>query len=582
MTSSAINKVENVLYIDGQEVKYTDEKNILEVIRKAGFHVPTFCYRPDLTAFGACRMCVVDIEGRGVQSSCTMPPEPGLKVKINSEKTHRIRKIALELLLANHNRECTMCERSGSCELQEQAQKHGIKDVRFANREVELPIDDSNPSIVRDPNKCILCGACVRACGEIQGHSALDFANRGSKTVVTPAFNREMGCVDCVYCGQCSATCPTGALTIKNDIPKVWKALFDEKKTVVAQIAPAVRVAFGEEFGLPAGENTIGLIAAALKKVGFDKVFDTTFAADMTIMEEATEFLGRVQKGENLPLFTSCCPAWVRYAELKHPELLNNLSTCKSPQQMFGAIAKQYLAKKYEIEPNDLTVVSFMPCTAKKAEIQRDEFSHDNYKEVDIVLTTQELIKLVKGAGIDMTTLEPIALDDPLGDLSGAGVIFGTSGGVLEAALRTAYEFATGKTLDAVDFTQARGLNKVKEFKIDIEGTEVKIAVVNTLSEAETLIGKIESGEAKYDMVEVMACPGGCIGGAGQPSSCYTPEIKEKRSQGLYKDDKSQKIRKSHENPTVKKIYDEWLEKPNSHEAHESLHTEYKEKNPWK
>lgn len=568
----------NTLFVDGKEVEFSDERNLLEVIRKAGIEVPTFCYRPDLSIYGACRMCVVEVEGRGVQSSCTMPPEPGIKVKVNTEKTRRVRKMSLELLLANHNRECTMCEKSGSCELQDLSTKMGIKDVRFGKREEQLPIDDSNPSVVRDPNKCILCGDCVRACSEIQGQSVLDFAGRGSKTVVTPAFCREMKDVDCVYCGQCIQVCPTAALTIKSEVEQTWKALLDEKKTVVAQIAPAVRVALGEEFGLPAGSNTIGLIVAALKKMGFDKVFDTTFTADLTIMEEGTELLTRLKEGGTLPLFTSCCPAWVRFAELNYPQLLNNLSTCRSPQQMFGSVMKKFLPKEMGVDAKDVVTVSIMPCTAKKAEAKRPEFAEDGMADVDIVLTTQELARMIKESGIDINSIEAEDTDAPFGMLSGAGVIFANTGGVLEAALRTAYEITTGKPMENVVVEEARGLNKYKEFTVDMDGQKLKIAVCATLKQADELCQKIVNCEAHYDMVEVMACPAGCITGGGQPQSCKDPSIKEDRMKGIYQSDVELPIRKSHENTDVQKLYKEWLNNPNSELAHEVLHTHYHSK----
>jgi len=576
MTAMDTMKDTKTLFVNGREVEFTDEENILNVIRKAGIEVPTFCYRPDLTQYGACRMCVVEIEGRGIQASCTTPPEPGMKIHVHTEKTRRIRKMVLELLLANHDRECTTCEKSGDCELQFLANKYGVKDVRFGKKEDIVPVDESNPSIVRDPNKCILCGACVRACKEIQGHGVLDFANRGSKTVVTPAHNKQMGEVDCVYCGQCAAVCPTGALSIKSDIDKVWDAVVNSTKKVVVQIAPAVRVAIGEAFGIPAGENTLGLAVAALRKMGFDKVFDTSFTADLTIMEEATEFIHRFKKGEKLPLFTSCCPAWVRYAEHKHPDLLNNLSTCKSPQQMFGSVAKDILSKEYGVDRNDLVVVSIMPCTAKKAECQRDEFKVDGNPDVDYVLTTQELIKMIQEAGIDFKNLEPEDLDTPFGLFSGAGVIFGASGGVAEAAARTAYEVVTGKQLKNVEIKEARGMSTLKEMTLDLEGTKVRVAIVNTLSEAENLVQKVKKGESEYDMIEIMACPGGCVGGAGQPISCKDRSKKQSRAQGLYTDDCKLPIKKSHENPEIKALYEKWLKEPNSELAHQLLHTHYK------
>ena len=453
----------NTLFINGKECEYTDEPNLLEVIRKNGFNVPTFCYRPDLTQFGACRMCVVEIEGRGIQSSCTMPPEPGLKIYTNTEKTRRIRKVVLELLLANHDRECTTCSKSGNCELQQYAQEYGITDIRFAKKKEEdyLPIDDSNPSIVRDPNKCILCGACVRACSEFQGHSVLGFANRGSKTVVQPMAGKALSSVDCVFCGQCQAVCPTGALTIKTDIDKVWDLITNREKKTVVQMAPAVRVALGEEFGLNPGDNVVGKLNAALRKIGFDLVFDTNFTADLTIMEEASEFLGRVQRGENLPLFTSCCPAWVRYMETQHPDMLNHLSTCKSPQGMLSSVLKELVPRYFEGFTKENTyVVSIMPCTAKKVEARRAQLSKDGRPDTDYVLTTYEFAKMIKEQGIDFDTLPEEEANSPFGNYSGGATIFGASGGVAEAAVRTAYNMVTGENLTKVDVVPLRGVDK--------------------------------------------------------------------------------------------------------------------------
>lgn len=572
----------NTLFINGKECEYTNEPNLLEVIRKNGFNVPTFCYRPDLTQFGACRMCVVEIEGRGIQSSCTMPPEPGLKIHTNTEKTRRIRKIVLELLLANHDRECTTCDKSGKCELQKYAEEYGIKKIRFAKKKPEdyLPIDNSNPSLVRDPNKCILCGACVRACAEFQGHSVLGFANRGSKTVVQPMAGRHMSSVDCVFCGQCQAVCPTGALTIKQDIDAVWALVTNPEKKTVVQMAPSVRVALGEEFGLNPGENIIGKLNAALRKIGFDLVFDTNFSADLTIMEEASEFLERVSKGENLPLFTSCCPAWVRYMETQHPELLNHLSTCKSPQGMLSPVLKELVPKYFEGFTKENTyVISIMPCTAKKVEARRAQLIKNGRPETDYVLTTQEIARMIKSAGLNLAELEPEQNDSPFGLYSGAGTIFGASGGVAEAAVRTAYEFATGETLKSLDFQPLRGVDassRTKDAVVDIKGTKVKVRVVSTLKEAEKSIRELQAGTADFHLLEVMACPGGCINGGGQPRSCDNSKIKEERAAGLYKEDAELEYRKSHENPDIKKLYAEYLEKPNSHKAHELLHTHYK------
>ncbi len=562
------------LFIDGKEVEFTDEPNLLEVIRKAGMNVPTFCYRPDLTSFGACRMCVVEVEGRGIQSSCTMPPEEGLKIHLNTEKTRRIRKTVLELLLANHDRNCLTCEKSGDCELQKYTEEYRIDKIRYAEKEDYLPIDDSSPSIVRDPNKCILCGACVRACSEFQGHAVLGFANRGSKTLVQPL--RPLGQTDCVNCGQCAAVCPTGALTIKNNIEDVWAKITNPNVKVVAHIAPSVRVALGEMFNLAPGENSIGKINAALRKIGFDMVFDTNFGADLTIMEEATEFLERLKSGENLPIFTSCCPAWVKYLESMHPELTHHLSSCKSPMSMQSPVLKELVPKILGVDKKDLTVVAIMPCTAKKFEILRPEMAHDNVPDTDYVLTTKELGKMIKSAGIDFETLEPEVADSPFGEYSGAGTIFGASGGVAEAAVRTAYEFATGEVLQDVDIKGLRGTSeRCKDLELDIKGTKVIVRVVSTLKEAEKSLQEIINGTAKFQMLEVMACPGGCINGGGQPRSCDDTKIKSRRAQGLYKEDSELPVRKSHMNPSIQKLYQEFLEHPASHKAHELLHTVY-------
>ena len=566
------------LFIDGQEVEFTDEPNLLEVIRKAGMNVPTFCYRPDLTSFGACRMCVVEVEGRGVQSSCTMPPENGLKIHLNTEKTRRIRKTVLELLLANHDRNCLTCEKSGNCELQQYAEEYGIKDIRFPDKKLEdyLPIDDSSPSLVRDPNKCILCGACVRACSEFQGHSVLGFANRGSKTVVQPMAGRPLGQVDCVNCGQCAAVCPTGALTIKNETDKVWDEIVNPNKTVVVQMAPATRVALGEMFGLEPGENTIGLMNAALRKIGFNLIFDTNFSADLTIMEEATEFLERVKKGENLPLFTSCCPAWIKYLEDQHPEMLKHLSTCKSPMSMLSPVLVDLVPKYFNVDRDNLVVVAVMPCTAKKYECKRPEMYRNGRPDTDYVITTQELGKMIKAAGIDFKALSPEPNDSPFGEYTGAGTIFGASGGVAEAAVRTAYEFATGEPLNDVDIKQMRGTsNRSKTIELDLKGTKLVVKVVSTLKEAEKAIQEIKNGTANFQMLEVMACPGGCVNGGGQPRSCDDSKIKEERADGLYKEDHDLPVRKSHMNPSIQKLYQEYLEYPGSHKAHELLHTAY-------
>ncbi len=573
------------LFIEGKEVEFTDEPNLLEVIRKAGMNVPTFCYRPDLTQFGACRMCVVEVEypnGRVmVNSSCTMPPEAGIKVSINSQRVRKIRKTVLELLLTNHDRECTTCEKSGKCELQQYSEEYGVRKIKYPTltKEEMMEIDDRNPSIVRDPNKCILCGACVRACSEFQGHSVLGFANRGSKTVVQPMSGRDLAAVDCVFCGQCQAVCPTGALTIKSNVDEVWDEINNKEKKVVVQIAPSVRVAVGEMFGLKPGENTIGKIYAALRKIGFDLVFDTNFSADLTITEEATEFVDRVTNNGVLPMFTSCCPAWIRYMETQHPDMLAHLSSCKSPQGMLSPVIKEFLPKYYEGYTKDnMVVVSIMPCTAKKYEAKREQLKG----ETDIVLTTQELGRMIKEAGIDFKALEDEKADSPFGEYSGAGTIFGASGGVAEAAARTAYYYITGENVTSNDIKEFRGVDKnsrSKTVEMDIKGTKVVIRVVSTLKEAEKAIQEIKNGTANFQLLEVMACPGGCINGGGQPRSCDDIKVKEERAEGLYTEDKNLELRRSHENPDILKLYAECLDgKPGSEKAHHLLHTSYNDK----
>ncbi len=571
------------LIIEGKEVEFTNEPNLLEVIRKAGMNVPTLCHRPDLTSFGACRMCVVEVEypnGRTmINSSCTMPPEAGIKVHLNTARVRKIRKMVLELLLANHDRECTTCDKSGSCDLQKYAEEYGIKHVKqYAQREFMAMEDDSSVAIRRDVNKCILCGACVKACNEHQGLQVLGFANRGSKTVVAPIAGKELAKSECVNCGQCVAVCPTGALTINStQLDEVWKAITNPAKKVVVQFAPSVRVAIGEMFGLDAGVNSTEKINAALRKIGFDLVFDTNFSADLTIMEEATEFLGRLQNGGKLPLFTSCCPGWVRFLELQHPDMLGHLSTCKSPQGMMGAIIREYIPQYYpEFTSENIVSVSIMPCTAKKYEASREQFKMaDGRQEIDYVLTTQELGRMIKEAGIDFKTIEGEKADSPFGKYSGAATIFGVSGGVAEAAARTAYEVVTGETLQNVVIDEMRGTKRVKTLELDLKGTKLKVKIVNTLREAEKCIREIKEGKADYQLLEVMACPGGCVNGGGQPISCNDSQIKEKRAQGLYTEDDEIGLRKSHENPEVKDLYAKHLEKPNSHKAHELLHTTY-------
>lgn len=560
--------------IDNQIVEIDGARTLLELIRRIGVHIPTFCYNSELSIYGACRMCVVELEGRGIVASCSTPPAPGMKIFTNSPRVQRVRRTVLELLLANHDRDCTTCEKNGHCKLQELADRFGIRKVRFGERDTKLPVDDSSVAIVRDPNKCILCGDCVRVCSEVQGIGILDFTNRGSKVRVTPAFGKNLSEVECVNCGQCSAVCPTGALTIKSEVSKAWAAIQQPGKLVVAQIAPAVRVALGEEFGLAAGEMVTGKMVAALKRLGFDKVFDTSIAADLTVMEEAAEFLERYQKGQRIPQFTSCCPAWVKYAEHNEPELLSNLSSCRSPQQMFGSLVKRYWAKELGKAPQDIFMVSIMPCTAKKFERTRPEFSQNAVADVDLVLTTQELAQMIRESGLAFDSLDTEAFDTPFGFTTGAGVIFGTTGGVAEAALRAAYEAITGEELEQVNFEAVRGFHGLKEFTANFKGNEIRVAVVHGLANAKKLLEQVKNGQAHYHLVEVMACPGGCIGGAGQPTSADM-EAKKARAKGIYNADKLSQLRKSQDNPVVAKFYKKWLQKPNSDEAHHSLHTGY-------
>jgi len=571
---SATATTAKTLHIDGIEVPINGERNLLELIRKADIDLPTFCYHSDLSVYGACRLCLVDIAGRGIQSSCSTPPEPGLKIRTQTEEIREIRKISVELLLANHERECTTCAKSSACQLQDVARKLGIKEVRFKPVHEPSKVDRSSLSLVRDPNKCVLCGDCVRFCAEIQGIGAIDFAYRGHDTAVLPAFGKDLGEGECINCGQCAAVCPTGALTPKSEIDEVWKALSDPTKTVIAQIAPAVRVAIGELFGMPPGESTRGQMVAALKRLGFDRVFDTSFSADLTVIEEANEFLNRKTKGGKLPLFTSCCPGWVKFAEQYFPELLPNLSTCKSPQQMLGALCKELMPAELGVEKKNIVMVSIMPCTAKKFEAKRPEFAKDGIAEVDHVLTTQELGLMIEEAGLRFTKLQPESFDMPMGFKTGAGVIFGNSGGVSEAVLRYASEKVTGKKLVNPDFHSVRGEDGLRIVEVPVDGIVLKLGIVHGLKNARTLAEKARRGKCDLDLIEVMACPGGCIGGAGQPVSRDT-DIRKLRAKGLYDVDKNMELHKSQENHFVTECYQRHLGEIGGQNAHRLLHTHY-------
>ncbi|MEW6724449.1 MAG: NADH-dependent [FeFe] hydrogenase, group A6 [Bacillota bacterium] len=562
------------LTIDGQTIEINSEKNVLELVRKLGINLPTFCYHSELSVYGACRLCMVEEEKMGLIAACSTPPQDGMVIRTNTNRTRRLRRTVIELLLANHHRDCTTCEKNEACKLQSLAHQLGVRKVRFGERTEILPIDNSSPAVVRDPNKCILCGDCVRMCSEIQGIGVLNFANRGAKTTVAPAFNKQLSEVDCVNCGQCVAVCPTGALTVRSETEIVWNALHDPTKTVIAQVAPAVRVALSEEFGGQPGELVTGRLVAGLRRLGFAKVFDTTFTADLTAVEETDEFLARLAKGERLPQFTSCCPGWVKFCEQYYPELLPNVSTCKSPQQMFGSVAKRFYSRQLGVEPKDLFVVSIMPCTAKKFEARRPEFAYQGIREVDAVISTTELALLLKQDGIVFNELEDEAFDTPLGLTSGAGVLFGVTGGVAEAALRAA-SGALGVNLDKVEFHEVRGFEGIRSAAVRLGDAELKVAVVNGLGNARELIEKIKRGEVHYDLIEVMACPGGCVGGGGQPYP-NDSQTRQARAKGLYRRDKMTQFRRPQDNLAVQQVYEKWLDGRHSQTAHDALHTSYR------
>lgn len=565
---------EKFAIIDGRKININGEKNLLELIRKAGIDLPTFCYHSELSVYGACRLCLVEVEGRGIMGACSTAPEANMKIKTTTQEIRDIRKISLELLLANHDHNCPTCPKSSYCKLQEISRRHGVDKVRFKRLSKPEKIDNSAYSIVRDPNKCILCGDCVRACSEIQGIGAIDFAFRGANASVLPAFGKDLSMVECVDCGQCARVCPTAALTPKSEIDDVWKELNDPDKIVIAQIAPAVRVAIGEMFGYEPGVDLTGQTVSALKMIGFNKVFDTAFAADLTVVEEATELINRITKGENLPQFTSCCPGWVKFAEQYYPDLLPNLSSCKSPQQMFGSLAKEIFSKQLNVKKENIVIVSLMPCTAKKFEARRTEFIHEGIADVDYVLTTQELGRMIDQAGVIFSSLENESLDMPLGFKTGAGVIFGNSGGVTEAALRFVYEKLSGKKLDNVEFSEVRGEDSFREAKVNINGLEIKIAIVHGLKNARSLANKVKAGITDYHFIEVMSCPNGCIGGAGQPVTFETV-VKQKRTKGLYQADKNLQLHNSQDNPFVTDVYNTTLETVGGEKAHHLLHTHY-------
>lgn len=555
------------MLIDGNPVEINGEKNLLEVIRKAGIELPTFCYHSELSVYGACRMCMVENSHGGMEAACSTVPKAGMEIYTNTERLHKHRKMILELLLANHCRDCTTCQKNGKCRLQELASLFGLESIRFKNLKPEPELDTSSLSIIRDAHKCILCGDCVRMCNEIQNVGAIDFVNRGSKMVIGPAFNEPIANSPCVGCGQCAAVCPTGAIVIRKDTGRVWPELNDKNTKVVAQVAPAVRVAMAKEFGLPENENSMGRITAALRRLGFDEVYDTATGADLTVLEESNEFLQRIEAGENLPLITSCCPAWIQYCEKNHPELMKNISTCKSPMQMFSSVIKA----EYANSSRRVVCVAIMTCTAKKFECAREEFMHDGVPETDYVITTQELIQMIHKAGIVFDELEPEAVDPEFSTSTGAGVIFGVTGGVTEAVLRRLSTDKSKKALLSIAFNDVRGMKGVKETTIPYGDKEVRIAIVSGLKNAESVIQALKNGE-HFDFIEVMACPGGCVAGGGQPFG--TNATKEVRGKALYSADKMLSIKRSEENPLMLSLYDGVLKG----RVHELLHVHYNHK----
>ena len=569
-----------IMVIDGQRVPFDGERNVLAVIRKAGIDIPTFCYYSDLSVHGACRMCIVeDVKTGKIDASCSMEPRDGMEIRTNTARLLRHRRMILELLLAAHDCSCTTCAKSGNCRLQELAQRFGVRHIRFPNNKPRYEKDYTSYAVFRDPNKCILCGDCVRVCEELQGQGILNFAFRGSELQVMPAFDKKLGETKCVGCGQCAAVCTTGAITVNDQIGTAWAAIHDPKKRVVVQIAPAVRVAVGEAFGIPAGVNVIDKMTTALKLMGVDEVYDTNFGADLTIMEEGTELLNRLNGGGALPMITSCSPGWVKYCETFFPEFIPNLSTCKSPQQMTGALIKTWFAEREGIDPNNIVSVSVMPCVAKKFEINRDDEDAAGVPDVDISITTRELARMIKMAQLNFARLPEEDFDPVMGVSTGAATIFGATGGVLEAALRTAADVLEGVDHDNIEYKEIRGTKGFKEAVYKVAGMDVKVAVVSGLNNANELLKKIESGEADYHIVEVMCCPGGCVNGGGQPIQPSTvrsfTDIKALRAKALYDEDAAKTLRKSHLNPVVKECY-EWMGgEPGCHKAHELLHTSY-------
>ena len=569
------------LKINGQDVSVPAGTTVLEAARTAGIDIPTLCYLKDVSQTGSCRMCLVEIKGgRALQAACVYPVNEGLEVYTNTPKVREARKVTLELLLSNHDRKCLTCVRNRNCELRSLADELGVTDIEFDGVRNEYDVDVISPSIVRDNNKCILCRRCVSMCKNIQTVGAIDTMNRGFDTQVTCAFEKSLGEVSCVNCGQCIAVCPVGALRERDVTDDVWDAIANPDKHVVVQTAPAVRAALGEEFGYPIGTSVTGKMAAALKRLGFDKVFDTNFAADLTIMEEGTELLDRIQNDGKLPMITSCSPGWVKFCEHNFPDMLDNLSSCKSPHEMYGAIIKSYYAEKMGIDPKDIYVVSVMPCTAKKFEAQREELSVNGLQDVDTVITTRELARMIKQAGIRFNLLPDEEFDSPFGGkATGAGLIFGATGGVMEAAIRTVADILDNTSHSEIEYEAVRGLEGIKVASVTAGGKTIRAAVAHGLGNARELLNKVKNGEIELDFIEIMACPGGCVNGGGQPivpaKTKMDIDLRAERAKAIYNEDREHEIRKSHENPYIKKLYEEYLGKPCGHKSHELLHTHY-------
>ena len=563
------------LTINGRELAIEEGTTILNAAKAANIHIPTLCHHPDLEVKANCRVCVAEVKGsKNLQATCLTKVQEGMVVETRNKRVREARRIIVELILANHDQNCTTCHSNGACELQNLTEELNVTENRYENVLSPLTIVAGNPSVVRDMNKCIKCGRCVQVCNDVQKVGAIYNIGRSTEMRMGPAYDYDLSQASCTYCGQCINVCPVGAIYEQNDITKVLDAIEDKSKHVIAQIAPSVRVSIGEMFGQAPGSVVTGKMPAVLREIGFDKVFDTDFTADLTILEEGTELLGRLKNGGTLPMLTSCSPGWINYIEQFYPELTDHLSTCKSPQQMFGALAKTYYANKINKKPEDIVVVSFMPCTAKKFEAGREEMRTDGVPDVDYALTTREFGEMIRMMGYDLNDLESQAFDEPFGITTGAGVIFGASGGVMEAALRTVYEVVTGEELENINLTMVRGLQGVKEATVKVGDLDVKVAVTNSLKNAKSVLDLIKAGKADYHFVEIMCCLGGCIGGGGQPKPT-TNAVRLQRIEGIYTADEKMTIRKSHKNPAVTQLYEDFLGEPNSHKSHELLHTVY-------